>query len=362
MTANVRLLQARTKHYFRPVVQSQPIQTRYFLHGLFWSVYAAFWLILMVSTQSVSFLKATVITLTLTAGYAVFVYLNLLRGIPLLLWKGRYLEYIAFFAVLVLANGLVMAYLIRAMASMGLPVSDNGKLPLAQSIAIAAFVLFVTTSLKMLKISIQSQQRNKSLETEKLQSELNFLKTQVNPHFLFNTLNNLYSLTLTKSDEAPEIVLKLSAILRYMLYECNDRMVFLNKEIEYLQNYIELESIRNGSGDHIHMTVEGMTDRKMIAPLLFTPLLENAIKHGIKGTTQDSWVDIKIAVSQDRLKFQIENSKPATKTPRPAKSDGGIGLVNVKRRLDLIYPDHHTFRITETPDTFSVSLNLDLVE
>jgi LytS/YehU family sensor histidine kinase len=193
-----------------------------------------------------------------------------------------------------------------------------------------------------------------------MQSELKFLKSQINPHFLFNTLNSIYALTLKKSDKAPEIVIKLSEMMRYMLYECNERLVPLSKEVLYVRNYVDLEMLRQGQKVRIDFRVEGDIHDQKIAPLIFTPFLENSFKHGVNQISE-GFVDILLEVQDENVILQIENSKP----PKPQvvnhkKPSGGIGLANVKRRLDLLYPESYVLNITEEPDRYKVYLNLEL--
>ena len=202
------------------------------------------------------------------------------------------------------------------------------------------------------------------LETETMQSELRFLKSQINPHFLFNTLNNLYALTLKKSDLAPEIVIKLSEMMRYMLYDCNEKRVLLSKEVAYLQNYLDLEKLRQGNSVSITFTVEGQISEQKIAPLLFIPFLENSFKHGLNSyITNGGFVNVLLQVDQQTVHFSIENSKPE-KVPiaDPNRRSGGIGLVNVHRRLNLMYPNQYELKIDNNPKTYVVDLMIELEE
>jgi two-component system, LytTR family, sensor kinase len=345
----------------------RPFKSRIWLHVAFWGAWIGLWGNALSTEMPV--LQAAYNAFALAAVYAVFVYVNLRFAIPRFLLTGKYAWYAGFLVFLIPATGLAIWETSRLL---GLPSAFDNPEPrvgLLSATVNGVFMLFLTSSLKMVLHSLEQQQQNRQLENQQLQTELNFLKSQVNPHFLFNTLNNLYSLTLTKSDRAPEIVLKLSAILRYMLYECNERMVFLNKEIEYLQNYIELEEIRQDSSNVIRLRVTGSTDRKTIAPLLFTPLLENAIKHGLNRTTGDAWVEMKLHVEGMELEFNIVNSKSSSKPTFQSVASsggsipsGGIGLLNVKRRLDLVYPNRHVFSIVEGQDTYAVTLKLTLAE
>jgi len=207
---------------------------------------------------------------------------------------------------------------------------------------------------------LESQREKKELQSQTLQSELKFLKSQINPHFLFNTLNSLYALTLKKSDQAPEIVLKLSEMMRYMLYECNEREVPLSKEINYLKNYLELEKIRQGKKMEINFAMDGEVGHQKIAPLMFIPFVENSFKHGISNQISAGYVNILLEINQNEVTVTIENSKTASVPSPSGKKSGGIGLVNVKRRLDLLYPDKYDLIIDEDPNTYTVKLCIDL--
>lgn len=201
------------------------------------------------------------------------------------------------------------------------------------------------------------QQQTKHLEKEKLESELKFLKAQIHPHFLFNTLNNLYSLTLKKSDKAPDIVLKLSDLLDYMLYNCNDTEVKLEAEINQLRGYIELEKIRYGKRLSVNFDVQGDPSGKVIAPLILIPFLENSFKHGASRETKSSFVDVKIDIQDACLFFSISNSFNNEELKNESYAEG-IGLKNVQRRLELIYPNKHKLKIERKEGVFSVYLNV----
>lgn len=227
-----------------------------------------------------------------------------------------------------------------------------------------AFIGLAATEYGIITEWMRSQQRQKELKREKLESELKFLKTQLNPHFLFNTLNSLYALTLKKSDLAPEIVLKLSEAMRYMLYECNVDQVSLSKEIQYIENYLELEKLRHSDQVDIKFNLEGDIDDQKIAPLLFLPFIENSFKHGIATQLGRKFVHIDMKIDDDDIQFEINNNK-GTKAnqntlPQTNKISGGIGLGNIQKRLRLLYPDHHRLEIKDTNDHYSVKLKLNL--
>ncbi len=198
------------------------------------------------------------------------------------------------------------------------------------------------------------------LQHKNTESELNFLKSQINPHFLFNTLNNLYALTLKKSDQAPEVVLKLSEMMRYMLYECNEERVPLRKEVNYLENYLELEKLRQKKNIKIDFLISGMIKDQKIAPLLFIPFLENSFKHGLNNQLGDGYVKILLKILEDEIHFSIDNSKVETAPKPTGKKSGGIGLVNVRRRLNLVYPNSHELSVKDSPTNYYVDLKIKL--
>lgn len=218
----------------------------------------------------------------------------------------------------------------------------------------------ILASVKLIEYWFADQKQNQELMQQKLESELKFLKSQIHPHFLFNTLNNLYALTLDKSDKAPEVVVKLSDLLSYMLYECNVPRVPLDKEINLLKDYLDLEKIRYQSELKVNFDVQGRVNGKMIAPLLLIPFIENGFKHGLSKQIEKPWINILLEVEDFRLTFKVENNKPLVEKADEAGYTEGIGLKNVKRRLDLIYGDDYELEIENEQGVFKVVLNLKL--
>ncbi|GAB3424472.1 sensor histidine kinase [Niabella aquatica] len=195
-----------------------------------------------------------------------------------------------------------------------------------------------------------------------LQAELNFLKAQLHPHFLFNSLNNLYALSLNNAPQTPGIILGLSNILRYVLYECTAEQVSLKRDIEVLHDYIELEKLRYEDRLELNVSMSDNTGNAEIAPLLMLPLVENAFKHGAAETTDTPWINIELYVSGDTLAFKISNSKPEQPViNNPGqKLSGEIGLLNLKKRLELLYPGKHSFRYFDESDCFIAELEVQL--
>jgi hypothetical protein len=283
------------------------------------------------------------------------VYINIYYFIPKFLTKKKYGTFVALAILSVLFNSALSFYLSS-------PYKDTVQLELNTPIIGFLFryfdgtfnMVFLAICIKSLKIVAKNQFRITNLENSNLKSELVFLKNQINPHFLFNALNNIYVQTRKHVKEAPESVLLLSELLRYQLYDCSKEKVLLNNELEYLQNYFALERIRHSS-EIVNFKVVGNPNGKKIAPFLFIPFLENAIKHGLKNS-KDAFIDILFEITEKQLKFVIKNDKQ--EIAHPSKS-GGIGLANVKRRLSLVYPSKHHLSIEETISTYQVSLNLD---
>ncbi|MFY0687863.1 MAG: histidine kinase [Cyclobacteriaceae bacterium] len=210
------------------------------------------------------------------------------------------------------------------------------------------FVL-VAFTIKFSKHWYNQQQQRQELMKGKLEAELKFLKTQLHPHFLFNTLNNLYALTLKKSDAAPELVLKLSDLMDYMLYECDTDRVPLEREIQFVHNYFEVEKLRYGQRLKLTLDVQGKSVGKKIAPLIFLPFLENAFKHGISVDLEEAFIDFKLIIGDQHLELFIVNSKG--NMPTPSKNNG-IGLKNVIRRLELQYGSENYLLTTEGENSY----------
>ncbi|MEZ5013267.1 MAG: sensor histidine kinase [Chitinophagales bacterium] len=216
-------------------------------------------------------------------------------------------------------------------------------------------VTSIPLSLKFTRRFYRLRDEKTELEKLNVSLQLNYLKAQVNPHFLFNTLNNIYSLALQKSDKSPEMILKLSDLMRYMLYECDVEKTELTRDIQFLQDYIDLEKIRHGEKVKIQFDIQGNTGGHLIPPLLLLPFVENAFKHGVQSQVGDAWVQIDLETTEHSVFFFVKNNKPLN--GRVGRS-GGIGIENAKQRLQLIYPDSHALHISETGDMYSVSLTL----
>lgn len=328
------------------------INSKWFQHSIFWmlSIYA------IGSYFSISSLfKFIDVFYALLFHIPLFflVYVNLRVLIPRFLDKGKYLKFLLGIPLL-----LLLTYGIHELTfEILFPLMDSDYYMVSFTewqvlVSIFSIYLILTTLIKLSKSWYKLQQ----VEKEKLSLELNSLKTQINPHFLFNSLNSIYSQALAKSDQTSETVLELSNLLRYMLYEVEEEKVPLLKEVEMLENYIELQKLRLEPGSKVVFALEGDLEGVLIAPLLLFPLVENAFKHGMKDDSEQVFIDVQLKIDKT-IAFSIKNKLGQIDDMEKGKY-GGIGLENVKRRLDLIYPNSHEFEILKTESEFQVNLTL----
>ncbi|HFB61389.1 MAG TPA: histidine kinase [Bacteroidetes bacterium] len=225
----------------------------------------------------------------------------------------------------------------------------------AGTVVIVMMGFFISTITRETREWYVQEKERKEMEKQQLISELAFLKSQVNPHFLFNSLNGIYALAMKKSDKTPEAVLQLSDLMRHMLYESDKEKVALEKETEYLQNYIQLQKLRLPPEVQVNFQVEGELQGKTIAPMLFIPFVENAFKHGVDSRGGN--IQIKMQVKGNALSFDMINRISQAQN-KDAVS--GIGLANVRKRLDLLYPNRYKLEYKETNGNFVVHLHLAL--
>ncbi len=276
--------------------------------------------------------------------------------IPRFLVKGKYVLYailVLCLMALVIDEGLAMDYFMNPKASQGEKWFSAFRVRAYLITAILAYA--VSTSLKVISEYQRNERQKKELQSEKFDAEISFLKSQVNPHFLFNTLNNIYSLAYKKSDQTAPAILKLSGMMRYMLYESDSQLVSLSNEIAYLEDYIQLQRIRISGKAGINFVVEGHTEGVPIGPLLLIPFVENAFKHGL-SFKEYSEINIYLGVEQKNIHFRIEN--PSYVRIGEAPESSGIGLRNVVRRLNLLYEGKHDLIIKDDFDKYTVDLKI----
>jgi two-component system LytT family sensor kinase len=335
------------------------VQNRTLRHAAFWlSFFMLYALSLYINQHSPLF--AFVTSAISTSCYALIVYTNLLYLIPNFLTEKKFGQYSLLLILSVFIFTSLKVFTLHALYFQ----HPQQQVQVLKDQAYMYFLNFIVaggvTLYKIVTDWFKQQKEHQLLQTQTMQSELKFLRSQINPHFLFNTLNNLYALTLKKSDKAPDIVLKLSDMMRYMLYECNEKQVFLYKEVNYLQNYLELERLRQGKHMDISFAVNGKVGEHTIAPLMFIPFVENSFKHGVSNQIASGFVNIVMDIEGEHLHLHIENSKPVMPPMQEPRRSGGIGLVNVRRRLNILYPGQHTLEIQDSPTVYSVDLTIQL--
>lgn len=218
-------------------------------------------------------------------------------------------------------------------------------------------VFGISTSLRTISEYLKKEELQKETETEKLNSELAFLKSQINPHFLFNTLNNLFSLAHSHSDKTANAIMKLSELMRYMLEDNGGKKVELYRELEYIKNYLELQRLRLDDTVKVELIMEGDFHNKSIEPLLLIPFIENAFKHGV-SYQENSFIHIELISNDHQLLLKMENSIPSQKMEKDEVS--GIGLKNVVKRLELLYPKAHQLNVTQNEAKYIVHLTINL--
>lgn len=337
-----------------------PIIFRYRLlwHILFWIViYLAY--VISYGGYTDNYLREFGINAVLMPIRIAFTYFMLYFLLPLII-KRKYGRFMTYSLVHALLFGSVLWFVHRYYA-ISMKFTDADELPIFYyskifvSIISNYGIVLAAGMLKLFKWWYIDQQYKVKIENEKLESELKFLKSQINPHFLFNTLNNLYALTLKNSNQASDVVLKLSGLLDYMLYHAKEERVPLAKELSIIESYIELEKIRYGERLKLSYELEGDASACSIAPLILIPFVENAFKHGASNDRQSPEISIKIIANENGIQFNISNSYPL----HVSKSNKGIGLNNIRRQLNLVYPKHHQLDISNEDQQFKVQLMLN---
>ncbi len=326
-------------------------------HILFWS--SLILILAVIGSDGMNFKQKLLLEFINITFYAVIVYINYLYLFPFYLKNKKLVTHL----ILLLLTSLLLTPIksLVLFLTASTPGIQEFFVDNQYFIFLSTFFIGFSSSIYYIMTDwLNSQREKQELAKETLQSELKFLKSQINPHFLFNTLNSLYALTLKKSDLAPEIVLKLSEMMRYMLYDCNEKMVDLSKEVAYITNYLELEKLRHGKKMDIKLQLNGEIADQKLAPLLFIPFIENCFKHGISNRIEEGFVNIILNINNTNLDITVENSRTPSLPNNLGKRSGGIGLINVKRRLELLYPDKYTLNIEKSPTTYKVHLSLNL--
>jgi len=279
-------------------------------------------------------------------------YINLYLLIPRYLFVRRYWHYAIFASTLVVSTALLLT----------LWMSDFDHIDWFPRLIVNSinmvFVLLLTSGARLLIEYLRNMMKLKEIENKQLKAELNLLKAQVHPHFLFNTLNNLYGLiSQNQNQRASEVTLKLADLMRYLLESSKSDKMSLNKEIQFLEDYLSLEKIRLSKKADISFEVGSINKETMIAPLLFVPLVENATKHGLQTISENCFAHFSLALQGNNLFFEAKNSVGRSLEIQP---QSGTGISNLRKRLQLIYPEKHKLEIERTETIYTVTLHLQL--
>jgi len=332
--------------------------------NIWWVRHLLFWIfILCYFTWGIGFInqppkEAFFKSFALTTGGVFIVYPFLYFLVPEYLVKRKIFMFFLGYALLIVSGAIVRSYLMQLT---GIPFSymkfqskiGNNLLPYTNICAIAA-------TFKLIRQALSQKQEAEIAVLDKTIAEQELLKSQIHPRFLFNTLNSLNSHTRQNTDNAPQIVLTLSELLRFMIYESQADFIPLTQEIKVIRNYVELEKLRFGDEMDISLNFSGDLEGKLIQPLLLLPLLENSFKHGTNDNIEKKWISLDLNVANNTMYFNLTNSRSPNAATEMKEPDNGMSLSNVKRRIELFYPGKHVFMSKEDEDIFLVKMELKL--
>jgi hypothetical protein len=327
-------------------------------HALLWVVVAIVWYFLRYSGLD---RQGVQITLVKVIDLVIMVYFTNYVLIPRLLYQKKYAWFALCFVAMVIASSLTKMQIIGDIRNgAGLfDLTDKAGLKdrIYDNVIPHFFLVIAGAAAKLIYDHSKMQRRLSEMAKEKAEAELNFLKSQINPHFLFNSLNSVYFLINKENTDARQALHKFSDMLRYQLYEMNGAKIPVEKEVAYLKDYVDLQKLRKDENYSVEFSCSSDVKGFSIEPLLLIPFVENAFKHISHHPGKSNFVKMDLHRSNGELRFHVENSKEAAPT---TEHSGGIGLYNVKRRLELLYPGKHELRIGETETDFSVDLKLDI--
>jgi two-component system sensor histidine kinase AlgZ len=333
------------------------------MHLSFWCLYFSFFFYQITffrHREDQDLGRALIDALTHIAFMASVSYLNYFIWLPRFLKHKSLLRYIVEFTLpfvfIVTLHILFKRFLYSEFIEQGKGFMSSGKF-IFQHVAVTLFIVIFVGMLKFVEDWFKIEANKKELENEKLSSELRFLKAQINPHFLFNTLNNLYYLATVNSPNTTSVIEKLSQMMRYMLYESNHPLVPLEKELDYMENYISLEKLRLDNQVPIIFELIGNPENVKIVPLIFITFLENAFKHGVSNNYKGSFVNVCVEINPEKIDYTVKNSKLPKEN---ILTKSGIGLQNVNRRLELSYPEKYILNKYETDEVYEVHLTIEI--
>jgi two-component system, LytTR family, sensor kinase len=330
----------------------------YLVHFIFWALYFGF--LTFFGTQLLPLYYAIQRNLLIVSFNAMVFYLNFLWIMPAYFERGNLRSYgLSMLGIMLLAAPIQYVIEVTFFAVPEEVKVYTYNMRYVSLIAVACFIfLLVSTLLRMAVNRYKFQRELLELKANKFEAELKFLREQINPHFLFNSINNIYSLSLDNSPKTPEMILKLSELLRYMLYDCNQPTVELDNELKCISSLIELFQLKYSTPIHVSLDIQGDTGGRRVVPNLFTPIVENAFKHGDFNTNPQAYMAILCKVSDGLIHFSVRNSKSPTKPNR--SSPGGIGLKNLKRRFKINYEQTGRIDIVDKQDVYMVEMKIPL--
>lgn len=334
-------------------------------HILFWSVNTIFWMAVSWEGPIMSNILINIVFLFFNAlaVYSILYYL-----MPKYLYKQKYILFVCLFICILCFCAFLLGLSLYAVHNLrGISHEDFFSFPsiLGPTLGSISTTVFIFMIAKLAKNNILSEKKNENLELEKTENELKFLKSQLNPHFLFNALNNIYFLIKRDPDIASESLAKFSDMMRYQLYECNEDKILLNQELDYINNYIKISSLGKSETTEIRVDIIESANGIMVSPLILIPLVENAFKHIGENTSGENYIDIKISLKTDTLECTVKNSVDKSKGSETKEviymqKGGGLGLQNLKRRLTLLYPKNHILETNESVNNYTSYLKLQL--
>ena len=335
----------------------------FLLHLVFWCLYFSFFFYIISFPRrgtEPNYSRAFWDAIMQVSTTAIISYINYFYLLPRVLQEKRVLKYILEFSIPFIGIVALQIWLKRQIyfdvEGKNFDFLNSSRF-IVQHIFSVIFIVAFVSMLRFLKDWFELEAKRKEIENEKLVTELRFLKEQINPHFLFNTLNNLYYLAHTNSPNTKNVIEKLSQMMRYMIYEANNEQVPVSKEIEYIKNYIDLEKLRLEDDFPIELSINGDYSNLKIVPLIFITFLENAFKHGASNSGNKSWVKVSFDFDGNHCTYIVSNSKNEKES---IIEKSGIGLKNTMRRLNLSYKKEHDLRIEEDENNYLVKLEIVL--
>ena len=325
---------------------------QFFIHIFIWGIlYSIILFFIYAEIKDITLKVCLRITFT-----AVIFYTNYSLLVPYFLLKKKILPYLFCVVILLLISYLIIFNVFGFEFYDSRNLLDKRPSKFTIIIFFNSVIIIIGTIIRLYEQWIENDRINKEIEVKKNKTELESLKNQLNPHFLFNSLNSIYSLSTKKSNDTPEAVIMLSELMRYMLYKANDKKVFLKDELQYIENYIKLQHIRIAKNKNVKINIKGVISTQKISPLLFISYIENAFKYGtdFNGNTE---IEIDISVKDNELQFKCVN---IIGNRSKDEESSGIGMQNTKNRLKLLYPDKHWLTTIENDNKFMVDLKLKI--